>query len=138
MSVYPVAFYPNATMDVWHLDSPNYNHGGNVSIDVPVFATTRRNTKDYDIIVVTCPVCGAICKHPISGGAAPMPVQELFLRAYRRTAEVIPGLPARPAGNAGRRPFDTVKTFIADRILARDRDPFRFQLQGLTALTPGD
>lgn len=86
MSVRPVAFDPSGGITVHH---DELQHGGTVSLSGVRFGRKVDGTVDTDWISVTCPVCGAISFHPVSGGADAPRIQKLFLRTYLRRAAAL-------------------------------------------------
>jgi len=132
MSVRPIAFYADGSVDLWHDER---QHGGTIQIDTGTRLLPNPLTGEtlIDGLEVSCPVpgCGSVSTWPISGGANAAMGQEIFIRKLRRYSGPLPGLPDRPATAEGRRPFATVAALVKARAEALD-GPGRFVLGTLT------
>jgi hypothetical protein len=89
VSVLPVKFNADGSVDVVHGDAPGGSHGGTVSagaLSLGAFSTLTGGGQTHNAIGLPCPVagCGAVSFHPIGGGAEPAAVQELFVRVVAR------------------------------------------------------
>jgi hypothetical protein len=88
MTVRPVAFHPDGSVDIVHDDALGGAHGGTVAaatLGLSAFGQVAGVTA-HNFLTLPCPVagCGSISLHPIGGGAAPAAVQELFVRVVAR------------------------------------------------------
>jgi hypothetical protein len=82
MSVRPVAFQPDGSVDVVY---DELGHSGSIPASAIVWATHADGTDNHDFIVLTCPDgCGAASTHPVAGGAAPADVQQMFVHKTER------------------------------------------------------
>lgn len=87
MSVRPVAFNPDGSIDVVHDDAPGGAHSGTVAaVALGLAAFSQLGAQSHNSFALPCPVagCGSSSLHSIGGGAAPAAVQELFVRVIRR------------------------------------------------------
>jgi hypothetical protein len=79
MSVRPVTFYPDGSIDVVYDES---GHSGTIPAAEVVWATSPMDSShSHNFIVLVCPDgCGATSTHPVGGGAAPVGVQQMFVQ----------------------------------------------------------
>jgi hypothetical protein len=89
VSVRPVKFNADGSVDVVHDDAPGGPHSGTVTaatLGLGAFAQLQSGGQTHNAISLPCPVagCGSVSLHPIGGGAAPAQVQELFVRVVAR------------------------------------------------------
>jgi hypothetical protein len=100
MSVRPLAFQ-GGILTVWHEDE---GHGGDIPLanlrfeyDLPAGAPVTDTGTSFNLreAPLSCPVCGAVSVHPITGGAARRVVQLLFAALFiRRAGGDLPGAKA--------------------------------------------
>lgn len=83
MSIRVVSFNADGGAQVWH---DEMGHGGVVTGANVRFGRQEDGSADVDRIELSCPACGAVSFHPVSGGANPGPTQLLFARIVRRRA----------------------------------------------------
>jgi hypothetical protein len=77
MSVRPVTFYPDGSIDVVYDEQ---GHTGTIPAAEIVWTTNMDGGDSHNFIVLHCPDgCGATSTHPVGGGAAPVEVQRLFV-----------------------------------------------------------
>jgi len=77
MSVRPVAFLPDGSIDVVMDET---GHSGTISATDIKWATGIDGTDNHSFIVLNCPDgCGASSTHPVGGGAAPLEIQQMFV-----------------------------------------------------------
>jgi hypothetical protein len=82
MSVRPVAFHPDGSIDVLFDES---NHAGTLAANQIIWAKNTNGADWHDGITLDCPDgCGASSWHPVGGGAAPAAVQQLFVHKTER------------------------------------------------------
>ena len=93
MSVRPTAFGPDERVTIWH---DEFQHGGSVPLaDVKQTKNADGSPNPFWLELV-CPAtrvnargqtvpCGSVSLHPVGGGADPVMVQRLFVRAIRAT-----------------------------------------------------
>lgn len=121
MAIRPIAYDPTGGITVSH---DELGHGGAVAFADVRFGRAPDGSVDADNLTVPCPVCAGVSCHPIGGGAAPGPVQKLFLRTILRRAALL-GLSGTFAG---------AKTRVRNRVaLLEGLDRFR-----LAAMTGED
>jgi len=80
MSIRPIVFYDDGTVDVLH-DDPGYGCTGRIAVSETTLSA------DSSVLEIHCPGgCGSVSWHPVNGAADPQPVQQLFVRrlAQRR------------------------------------------------------
>ena len=110
MSVFISDFKPgDGSWTVTHDDAPGGAHSGSIQPADVDFAVGFDGNRDWRGARVTCPVCGAVSTHPVSGGAAPSPVQEMFVRQARRLGCPCGALPAN-------RPFPLVVAHLKGHV----------------------
>lgn len=87
MAIIPVAITAGG-VDVLHTER---GHGGTVPWADIDFPKLRDGTPHQHLILLPCPVagCDSASLHPVSGGAAPPEVRELFARYYMRRAAAL-------------------------------------------------
>jgi hypothetical protein len=107
MAVRPVSF-SMAGVAVQHDEA---GHGGTVVWSLLANAIGTTGTAVATQLDVPCPVCGAVSRHPITGGIAGAIVQRLFA-LWAATHPAVYGLPSRPAATAVR---DAVYALIEAR-----------------------
>jgi hypothetical protein len=83
MSIRPVTFNANGSIDVWHDEA---NHGGNVPAAGIHWLKLPNGNNDLRWMYLPCPSCDSESMHPASGGADPDQVQRLFARRIRTLA----------------------------------------------------
>ena len=78
MSVRPVVFYPDGSIDVVY---DELGHSGTIPAAEVQWATHPMDgSHNHNFIVLNCPDgCGATSTHPVGGGAAPAEVQQMFV-----------------------------------------------------------
>lgn len=120
MSIRPIVFNKDGSVNVWHDEA---NHGGTAPADALRFTSQLDGSSDYRFLTLPCPVknCGAVSTHPVSGGAAPEMVQELFIRCYLADKE-------HPA-----KTFAQAKAAVKAGVRTQDGDEF-WRLETLKAL----
>ena len=120
MAVRPIAYDPTGDATVLH---DELGHTGAATFATVVFGRLVDGSVDSDVLIVACPVCGAVSCHPIGGGAAPGPVQKLFVRTVLRRAAAL-GIPVN------QRTFAAIKVRVKARVLAMD-GPDRWRLEAM-------
>lgn len=97
MSVRPVGFHANGAVDVVHDDPPGGGapHTGTAT-PAQVGFLAISGGYDHRYVPLPCPLagCGSVSVHPVAGGAAPLAVQELFVRLGVRVGCPCGQLPA--------------------------------------------
>lgn len=88
MSVRPVKFNADGSVDVVHDDASSGSHSGTVTavmLGLAAFGQVA-GAPAHNFLALPCPVagCGSVSSHPIGGGASPAAVQELFVRVVAR------------------------------------------------------
>lgn len=123
MTVRPIAFNPNGSIEVTH-DGPN--HVGTIAKADIGFAKTISGADDIRFIELACPVpgCNAVSVHPVSGGCDPVNVQKMFGKKFRAAPVTVPGHP-----NAQRN-WTQAKSLVQELAEAMD-GPGRFRLEGV-------
>lgn len=116
MAVYPVAFYPNGNVDLWHSER---GHGGTVAItSLPYSVNPVTGAEDDRFVVVPCPACPSISAHPASGGGSPEVVQALHIlkraRAGRAFAQAKADVEALTEADAGPGRFKLARAARSD------------------------
>jgi hypothetical protein len=83
MSVRPVAFHPDGSIDVVYDEQ---GHAGTIPAAEVRWATNNDGlSHNHNFIVLACPDgCGASSIHPVGGGAAPVEVQQMFVHKTGR------------------------------------------------------
>jgi hypothetical protein len=115
----PIAYQADGSITVGHDD---LGHAGAIPFAQVRFGRDAGGGVDPDVLLLVCPVCGQTACHPIGGGAAPGPVQKLFLRTILRRAAAL-GIAAD---------FATVKARVQARAEALD-GVGRFRLGAFTS-----
>lgn len=78
MSVRPVAFNPDGSIDAVYDEQ---GHTGTIPAIGVAWADNPDGSHNHNFIVLPCPDgCGVTSTHPVGGGAAPVDVQQMFVK----------------------------------------------------------
>ena len=78
MSVRPVLFHEDGSVDVVYDEQ---GHSGTIPAAEIRWAANVDGSDNHSFIVLECPDgCGSVSTHPVGGGAAPVDVQQMFVK----------------------------------------------------------
>ena len=82
MSIRPVTLNSDGSIEIVYDET---GHSGTIPAAQVVWATNMDGSENHNFIVLNCPDgCGGSSTHPVSGGAAPPEVQQMFIEKTRR------------------------------------------------------
>ncbi len=122
MSIRPVTFNADGSVEVWHDER---SHGGTVAAaSIRFLVAESTGAEDIRFLTLPCPAvgCGSVSTHPAGGGADPDRVQRLFARMYQRnvTSPALTGLDT----------WTAAKGKVQEVVGAMD-GPGRYRLEGV-------
>jgi hypothetical protein len=114
MSIRPVQFFPDGSIEVLH---DELGHGGTISDAEIIWSQNMDGTPNHNFLVLTCPFasCGSVSTWPVGGGADAVMGQQMFVNKIQREGCVCLAMQARGALSA-----EDAKAHVKELVIAMD------------------